>query len=97
MSNLIADEKRGEIASVLDAIMQAVLFIFIFFSLVSIAGTQISIGLLVVLWIAKMILSQKWQVHRTGLELAFLFFILAVMLGTLFSIEHIAGFRNSKY
>jgi len=97
MSNLIADEKRGEIASALDAIMQAVLFIFIFFSLISIAGTQISIGLLVVLWIAQMILSRKWQVQKTGLELAFLFFILAVMLGTLFSIEHIAGFRNSKY
>lgn len=97
MSNLIADEKRGEIASVLDAIMQAVLFIFIFFSLISIAGTQISIGLLVVLWIAKMVLNRNWQVQRTGLELAFLFFILAVMLGTLFSIEHIAGFRNSKY
>ena len=93
---IITAEKRARIVSLLDTILQAVLYIFIFFSLVSIAGTQISIGLLVVLWIVQMALNRKWEIHRTGLELAFLFFILAAILGTIFSIEPVASFRNLK-
>lgn len=79
-----------------DKIIEYLLYIFVAFSLISIAGTQITLGLVLVVWIIKMILEQRWLIKKTSLELALLMFILTVVLATIFSIDPAASFVNLK-
>jgi len=79
-----------------DQALLIVIYLFITFSLISIAGTHIALGLFVMLWLGQMVGQKKWQVRRTPLDRAFLFLVIAFILSTLFSPEPLASLRNLK-
>jgi putative inorganic carbon (hco3(-)) transporter len=72
------------------------IYLFVAFSLISIAGTQISLGFVVLFWIGRMWSERKWLVKRTPLDYAFLFLITTFILSTIFSLEPLASFKNLK-
>lgn len=64
--------------------------------MISIAGTQISLGFVFVLSILKVLLNRKWYFHHTSLDWAFLFFILAYFLSTFFSSDIAQSLKHFK-
>jgi putative inorganic carbon (hco3(-)) transporter len=80
----------------LDQAILVVGYLFVAFSIISIAGTHISLGLLAALWIYKALCERKWPLQRTELDYALLGLILAFVLSTIFSLQPLASFRNLK-
>ncbi len=70
--------------------------LFVAFSLISIAGTQISLTLVVLLWIGQMIQERKWLIVSTPMDYAFLFLVIAFILSTIFSVQPLASLKNLK-
>ena len=65
-------------------------------SVFTIAGSQISLGLALVSWLAGMAVARKWYVNRTGLELPLAAFILVCIFATIFSVRPHESFINLK-
>jgi len=80
----------------LDQVILGVGYLFVAFSLISIAGTHISLGLLAVLWIFKALCDKKWPLQRTALDYALLALVFAFVLSTVFSVHPLASLRNMK-
>ena len=81
---------------VYDRILIVLIYIFTVFALISIAGTQNTLGLIILVWIAKMIRAKKWLIEKTPLDLAFLFFFIACCVSTVFSIKPLESFIHLK-
>ncbi|MBN2013002.1 O-antigen ligase family protein [candidate division KSB1 bacterium] len=77
-------------------ILEYLLYIFTAFSIISIAGTQISLGLVIIVWLAYMIVTRRMLIRNTGLELAFAAFIVTCIIATIFSLHPHASFINLK-
>lgn len=80
----------------IDQALTFFIYLFIAFALISIAGTQISLGVVLVLWIGRMVRERKWLVVATPLDSAFLLLIIAFVLATVFSLQPWASFKNLK-
>jgi len=87
---------RQSLSYTLDKIIPIFTYIFFAFSVISIAGTQISLGFVFVLSILKVLLNRKWYFHHTSLDWAFLFFILAYFLSTFFSSDIAQSLKHFK-
>ncbi len=72
------------------------IYLFIFFSLFTIAGTQTALALIVVIWGVRMLYERQWTVLRTPVDKAFLFFVLACVVATLFSLRPLESLYNLK-
>ncbi len=72
------------------------IYLFIIFSLFTIAGTHTSIGIIVVVWIIDMIITKKWMVSKTPLDVSFLLFLLVCIISTVFSVRPDESFINLK-
>ncbi|MFZ5516355.1 MAG: O-antigen ligase family protein [Candidatus Zhuqueibacterota bacterium] len=72
------------------------ILIFIAFSLISIAGTHITLGLIALVWLAQMILSRQMTIEKTSLEIAFGIFVLALLVASAFSAQPRESFINLK-
>ena len=88
--------RRLAVNVLLDRLLFVFICLFIFFSLFSIAGTQISMGFVVLFWIFKMIAERRWSVKSTSLDYAFAAFAGACILATLFSLQPAESFLNLK-
>ncbi len=82
--------------AVYDRILIVLIYIFVGFALISIAGTQNTLGLIVLVWIVKMIRAKKWLIGKTPLDLAFLFFFIACCISTVFSVKPLESFIHLK-
>lgn len=78
---------KSRVSSIIDKIIPVLIFIFAAFSVISIAGTQISLGLLFLFSIIKCVLDREWYFKRTSLDGAFLCFTGAYFLSTIFSLD----------
>ena len=81
--------------------LEKVIFIFILlfigFSLFSIAGSQISLGIILLLWFVRMGFERRWLLNKTPLDIAFGLFVLVCLVATVFSIrphESLINFKN---
>ncbi len=72
------------------------IYLFIFFSLFTIAGTQAALALIVVIWGVRMLYERQWTLLRTPLDRAFLFFVPACVVATLFSLRPLESLYNLK-
>jgi O-antigen ligase len=88
--------KRESLVVLSDRLLFVFICLFVFFSLFSIAGTQISMGFVVLLWIIRMAADRRWSVKSTTLDYAFAAFVLACVLSTLFSSDPGASLLNLK-
>lgn len=79
-----------------DKVIEFLLYIFTIFLIRSIAGTQITLGLLIIVWLTKMIVKREFTIQKTGVELAFLVFIITLIISTIFSLEPQASFFHLK-
>jgi len=89
----MTDEKK------IDRIIDALVLLFIAFSLISIAGTQIALGLLVLATVFSMVRNRHERPmgsYRTPLDLAFLLFALACVIATVFSLRPAESLANLK-
>lgn len=82
--------------SIWHKILFGLILIFISFSLISIAGTHISLGVIAIVWILWMIFSGKILIEKTPLELAFAILSGAFLLATIFSQRPLESFVNLK-
>jgi O-antigen ligase len=80
----------------LDRVLTILVYAFVAFSLISIAGTHITLGILVVVWMARMVLGREWLIRRTPLDLAFLLFLVAFLIATVFSLRPTGSLMNLK-
>lgn len=87
---------RMTISSFLDKGIPVTVCLFFAFSVISIAGTQISLGLLLLLSILKAVADRRWIFESTPLDRAFLFFVLAYFLSTVFSLDPAASLGHFK-
>lgn len=72
------------------------ILIFISFSLISIAGTHISLGVIAIVWILWMLFSKQVLVEKTSLEIAFAFLAFVFVLATIFSERPMDSLINLK-
>ncbi len=80
----------------IDRILYYLTFLFVFFSLWTIAGTHITLGIAAFVWILKIVMERKWNIRRTPLDIPFLLFVLMCLLTTAFSIDPGKSFINMK-
>jgi putative inorganic carbon (HCO3(-)) transporter len=80
----------------MENIIPGIVYLFICFSFFSIAGTQIALGLAIVILGVHMIITKHWLVRRTSLDSAFLLFCIACLISTIFSIRPHDSFMNLK-
>ena len=88
--------KKINLSLSLDKALLSLILIFTAFSLISIAGTHITLGFILVLWIIKMVIQKRWLVKGTGLDLAFGLFLLTFLIATIFSIKPVESIINLK-
>ncbi len=79
-----------------DRILIILIYIFAVFALISIAGTQNTLGLIILVWITKMIRARRIFIQKTPLDLAFLLFFIACCISTVFSIKPLESFIHLK-
>ena len=87
---------RIRISSYTDKIIPILIYIFFAFSVISIAGTQISLGLILFISSIKVAVDKKWYFKHTALDWAFLAFILAYFLATFFSSDVAQSLKHFK-
>ncbi len=87
-------EKR--IHTFFDKSMLYLTYLFIAFSLFTIAGTQMTLSLIVLIWIGRMIYARRFLVQRTPLDMAFLLFVVACVVATVFSLRPVESLFNLK-
>lgn len=80
----------------LEKVQHGLLYLFVAFSVISIAGTQSALALLVVIWISRMIRDRHWQVVRTPMDAVFGAFVAACVIASIFSVHPAESFRNLK-
>ncbi|MBN2030813.1 O-antigen ligase family protein [bacterium] len=88
------DPKR--ISSVFHRILVYLIYLFTLFSLFTIAGTHISIGIIVSVWMAHMIVTKHWLISKTPLDLSFLLLVMACIISTVFSVRPHESFIHLK-
>jgi putative inorganic carbon (HCO3(-)) transporter len=87
---------RTGISRTLQTVLIGLIYGFTAFSLVSIAGTGITFGMAVLVWLVKSAIDRKLEIHKTGLEWPFALFILACVVSSIFSVRPAASFHNLK-
>jgi len=70
--------------------------IFVAFSLISIAGTHITLGLIALVWLVQMMAARQMAIEKTSLELPFGLFVVALVIASVFSVDPRASFINLK-
>ena len=93
ISNMIATVKAGK---VLDTATFVFIVLFCATSVFTIAGSQTSLGLAYLTYLAGMAVSRNWNVKRTGLELSLSVFVVICVLATIFSLRPHESFINLK-
>lgn len=96
-SNHASHTLQPKAAQNLDAVILALLALVMLFAPVSIAGTQISLGLAVLVWIVKMAWTRHWEVVRTPIEPPFWSFAAVAVVASVFSIHPYASFIRLKH
>ena len=80
----------------MDRILFIFLILFVAFSVISIAGTQISLFLIAIFTMINAVLTRKWPFGKTNMDPAFLTFSIAVIISTIFSPEPAESFTRLK-
>ena len=88
-------ENQNRLA-IFDRILVVLIYIFIGFCFISIAGTHNTLGLIILVWIIKMIKAKKWLIEKTPFDLAFLLFFIACCIATVFSIKPLESLIHLK-
>ena len=77
----------NRLSSIFHNIILYLIYLFIIFSLFTIAGTHISIGIIISVWIINMVVIKRWLISKTPLDLSFLLLLLVCIISTIFSIH----------
>lgn len=87
---------KEKIIKILQNIIQAGLILFVFFSPISISGTQCSIGLILIAWLSKIFIDKDEKFIRTPLDIPILVFLLASLLSVFFSIDFLNSLKHFR-
>lgn len=81
----------------LERAMFILILVFIASSVFTIAGSQVSLGLIYLLWLAKGVKTGEWRVKPIGIEIPLALFIGIALLATIFSPRPLESFIHLKH
>lgn len=87
---------KEKIIKILQNTIQAGLILFVFFSPISIAGAQGSLGLIFIAWLIKIFIDKDEKFIRTPLDIPILVFLFASLLSVFFSIDFFNSLKHFR-
>jgi len=81
------DNRPNRLRSGIAGAITAVTYVFLVSTFVSIAVNSLALGLMALLWVLQMVLDRRARIRATGLDYAFLAYLVVEALSTAFSVD----------